>query len=51
MAAGSRCEGAPGRFGFVGAEAPDDIKKLYIGKRVPDSYRKRGAANPIKYTW
>lgn len=44
-------DGAPGRFGFVGAEAPDDIKNLYIGKRVPDSYRKRGAANPIKYTW
>jgi hypothetical protein len=40
-----------GRFGFVGQEAPPDIKKLYIGKRVPDSYRKRGAANPIKYTW
>ena len=43
--------GVPGRFGFVGREAPDDIKKLYIGKRVPDSYRKRGAANPIKYSW
>jgi len=44
-------DGVSGRFGFVGAEAPDDIRKLYIGKRVPDSYRKRGAANPIKYTW
>lgn len=44
-------DGAPGRFGFVGKEAPDHIKKLYVGKRVPDSYRKRGAANPIKYTW
>ena len=29
----------------------EDIKKLYVGKRVPDEYRKRGAANPIKYTW
>jgi hypothetical protein len=38
-------------LGFVGREAPDDIKQLYIGKRVPDEYRKRGAANPVRYTW
>ena len=44
-------DGVPGRFGFVGEEAPDDLKKLYVGKRVPDKYRKRGAANPLKYTW
>ncbi len=44
-------DGVPGRFGFVGEEAPAEIKKLYIGKRVPDQYRKQGAANPIKYTW
>jgi hypothetical protein len=42
---------APGRFGFEGEVAPEDIKKLYVGKRVPDEYRKPGAANPIKYTW
>ncbi|MBI5865650.1 MAG: hypothetical protein HZB38_14305 [Planctomycetes bacterium] len=41
----------PGRFGFVGREAPADIKGLYVGKRVPDEFKKRGAANPIKYTW
>lgn len=41
----------PGRLGFVGREASDDIQRLYIGKRVPDEYRKQGAANPIKYTW
>lgn len=41
----------PGRFGFEGEEANDDIKNLYVGKRVPDKFRKRGAANPIKYTW
>jgi len=40
---------SPGRFGFKGHEAPDDIQKLYLGKRIPDEYRKRGAANPIKY--
>jgi hypothetical protein len=42
---------SPGRFGFVGHEAPQEISKFYIGKRVPDEFRKRGAANPIKYTW
>lgn len=40
----------PGRFGFNGREAPAGIARLYVGKRVPDEYRKRGAANPIKYT-
>lgn len=44
-------EECPGRYGFVGRDAPDDFKRLYIDKRVPDQYRKRGAANPIKYTW
>jgi hypothetical protein len=44
-------DGATGRFGFVGEEAPDELIKLYVGKRVPDEYRKRGAANPVKYTW
>jgi hypothetical protein len=43
--------GTPGRLGFVGKEASDAIRRLYVGKRVPDEYRKRGAANPIKYTW
>jgi hypothetical protein len=42
---------APGRVGFEGQEAPADIRNLYLWKRVPDEYRKRGAANPIKYTW
>lgn len=40
-----------GRFGFVGHEAPAELWNLYVGKRVPDEYRKRGAATPIKYTW
>ena len=40
-----------GRFGFVGHEAPENVKRLYVGKRVPDEYRKPGAANPIKYSW
>lgn len=43
--------GTPGseRFGFIGREASPDIQELYVGKRVPDELRKRGAANPIRY--
>jgi hypothetical protein len=44
-------EDVPGRFGFVGEEAPPRIRNEYVGKRVPDEYRKRGSANPIKYSW
>lgn len=44
-------EDVPGRNGFIGREAPAEIKHLYVGKRVPDEYRPRGAANPIKYSW
>lgn len=44
-------EDMPGRIGFVGREAPEEIVKLYVGKRVPNKYRKRGAANPVRYTW
>jgi hypothetical protein len=44
-------EDAPGRLAFLGREAPAELRAQYVGKRVPDEYRKRGAANPIKYTW
>jgi hypothetical protein len=44
-------DGSEGRYGFVGEEAPEEIKRRYVGKRVPDRFRKRGAANPIKYSW
>jgi uncharacterized protein len=38
-----------GRYGFRGCEAPEDVKQLYLQKRVPDEHRKPGAANPIRY--
>jgi hypothetical protein len=38
-----------GRFGFEGRPANEEIKKLYVHKRVPDEYRPKGAANPIRY--
>jgi uncharacterized protein len=44
-------EDVPGRYGFRGREAPPEIQEQYVGKRVPDEFRKPGAANPIKYTW
>jgi len=44
-------EPVPGRYGFVGLEAPESIRREYINKRIPDEYRKQGAANPIKYTY
>lgn len=44
-------EPVPGRFGFVGYEAPDVLRRMYIAKRLPDDFRKQGAANPIKYTY
>jgi len=42
---------APGRLGFEGREASEEVKRLYVGKRVPEAYRKRGAANPVRYAW
>lgn len=38
-----------GRWGFVGKEAPKEIADQYLGHRLPDNMRKRGAANPIRY--
>lgn len=41
----------PNRYGFIGKEATEDIRELYIRKRIPDSLRKKGAANPIRYSY
>jgi hypothetical protein len=38
-----------GRYGFRGVGAPDAIKKMYVGKRLPQGLQRRGAANPIRY--
>ena len=40
---------APGRLGFEGEEAPDDIKSLYLSKRIPSEYQQQGASNPVRY--
>jgi len=33
----------PRRFGFLAHEAPYELRRLYIHKRVSDSYHKRGS--------
>lgn len=38
------------RVGFEGDEAPLFILNQYIGKRVPEEYRKQGHAAPVKYS-
>lgn len=38
-----------GRWGFRGQDAPKAIAELYLRKRVPDSMRPPGAANPVRY--
>jgi hypothetical protein len=41
----------PERYGFIGREADESVKEMYLRKRVPDIYRKKGASNPIKYNF
>ncbi|MEM1211156.1 MAG: hypothetical protein AAGI68_02555 [Planctomycetota bacterium] len=41
----------PGRYGFHGKVAEPTRREMYRGCRVPDRFRKRGASNPIKYTY
>ncbi len=44
-------EPVPGRYGFIGTDASASLRRMYVGKRLPEEFRKRGAANPIKYTF
>ncbi|WP_109129476.1 LEM-3-like GIY-YIG domain-containing protein [Aggregatibacter aphrophilus] len=45
------------RYGFIGKLLDEedvfhqDILKKYLGKRLPEEYRKRGASNPVKYAY
>ncbi len=39
----------PGRFGFEGVPAETAVESLYKGKRVPDKFRRKGAANPVRF--
>ena len=44
-------EPVPGRYGFIGRHADSELATHYNHKRVPDRFRKPGAANPIRYTY
>ena len=39
----------PGRRGFVGERAESIVWDYYVRKRVPERYRRRGAANPVRF--
>lgn len=39
----------PKRFGFEGVYAEPSVSKLYINMKVPNEFRPKGAANPIRY--
>lgn len=39
----------PKRIGFIGDVAEEEVVARYLGHRVPDQYRARGAANPFRY--
>ena len=43
----------PGRYEFVGRELDDrgEVGCRYIGKPIPEQYRRPGVANPILYGW
>ena len=40
-----------GRFYFNGHEASSEVQELYVGKRVPDRYTRRGVQTPTLYTY
>lgn len=39
----------PKRIGFIGEVPEEEVVARYLGHRVPDHYRARGAANPFRY--
>ncbi|ATA69240.1 hypothetical protein CGC48_01650 [Capnocytophaga cynodegmi] len=40
----------PDRVGFVGERASKEVQNLYLRKRVPKGFSKKGSANPVRYT-
>ena len=37
------------RYEFIGHVAPTEIRNIFINKRIPEKYSKKGVANPILY--
>ena len=44
-------ESMPDRYGFTGSVAPEAIRDLYVGRRVPNAFRRPGSSNPVRYSW
>jgi hypothetical protein len=42
-------EDIPGRWGFEGKVAEQEVREKYVRRRVPDKFRKKGAAYPIRF--
>lgn len=38
------------RYEFVGNVAPDDVRQKWIGKLIPEHYRKKGMASPVIFS-
>lgn len=45
-----KCEDSD-RYYFTGREASEEIKAKYFHRRIPQRYRNRAAASPIRYTF
>jgi uncharacterized protein len=41
--------GNENRWGFVGDPADEETARIYMRKRVPEAYRAKGAANPVRF--
>ncbi|CAN5156536.1 hypothetical protein BH23BAC1_BH23BAC1_26820 [soil metagenome] len=41
----------PGRLGFNEIEADHEVEIMYVGKKIPAKFRKKGASNPVKYSF
>lgn len=39
----------PDRCMFEGKQAPDEVRNLFINKRIPSRYSKKGSSNPVLY--
>lgn len=42
-------EDCPGRYMFDGKQAPEKIRALFVNKRLPKHYIKKGLASPVLY--
>jgi len=43
-------EKAIGRYEFYGETAPDDVRALWIGKRIPFQFMRMGLASSVLYS-